>query len=263
MTAPETALGAAPAAGRPSALVRYGNWLFRTRDAVFPVVLLGLFVATRPAWPRGSARADDLLDLAGWGLALAGQALRAATVGYAYIIRGGKDRKVYAEGLVTRGFFNHVRNPLYVGNVLILLGLLVVWNAPLAYLAGVPFFLVGYVAIVAAEEAFLRRKFGAEYDEYARRVPRWLPRPAGLGGLGASMAGMTFNWRRVVLKEYGSAAYWAAGAFALMLADSLRYRAWGDAPGYHAALAAGVAVVAALWRYARFLKKSRRLREDT
>lgn len=258
MSAPDVS---APEVSAPGPLVRYGNWLFRTRDAVFPVVLLGLFVATRPGWPRGSARADDLLDLAGWALALAGQALRAATVGYAYIIRGGKDRKVYAEGLVTRGFFNHVRNPLYVGNVLILLGLLVIWNAAPAYLVGVPFFLVGYVAIVAAEEAFLRRTFGAEYDAYARRVPRWLPRPAALGGLGASLAGMTFNWRRVVLKEYGSAAYWMAGALALMLADSLRHRDWGDAPGYHAALAAGIAAVAAAWRWARHLKKSRRLVE--
>ena len=266
MTPPETAAPAGAAAGgapdaAPSPLVRYGNWLFRTRDAVFPVVLLGLFVATRPVWPGGSERADDLLDAAGFGVALLGQVLRAATVGYAYIIRGGKDRKVYAEGLVTRGFFNHVRNPLYVGNVLILLGLLVVWNAPAAYLVGVPFFLVGYVAIVAAEEAFLRRKFGPEYDAYARRVPRWLPRPGALGGLGASMDGMAFNARRVVLKEYGSAAYWAAGALALMLADSLRYRAWGDRPGHHGALAAGIGVVALLWGYARYLKKSKRLVE--
>ena len=89
----------------------------------------------------------------------------------------------------------------------------------------------------------------------------WLPRPGALGGLGASMDGMAFNRRRVVLKEYGSAAYWAAGAFALMLADSLRYRAWGDRPAYHAALAAGIVVVAALWRYARHLKKSKRLVE--
>ena len=260
-----TAASAAPQAAPPQAappLVRYGNWLFRTRDAVFPLVLLGLFFATRPHWPGNSARADDLLDAAGFGVALAGQALRVATVGYAYIIRGGRNRQVYAEALVTRGFFAHARNPLYVGNVLILLGLLVIWNAPPAYLVGVPFFLAGYVAIVAAEEAFLRRKFGAEYDAYARRVPRWLPRLGALGTLPRSMDGMAFNWRRVVLKEYGSAAYWVAGALALMLADSLAYVAWGARPGYHAALAAGIAAVAGLWAWARYLKKSRRLTED-
>lgn len=248
---------AAPAAA-PSLLVRYGNFLFRYRDAVFPVVLLALFVASRPHWPRDSERLDDWLDLAGVGVALLGQLLRAAVVGYAYIIRGGKNRQVYAEELVTRGLFEHCRNPLYVGNLLILLGLLLIWNSQLAYFVGVPFFLLGYVAIVAAEEVFLRRKFGAQYDAYAARVPRWWVR---LQGIGASLDGMTFNWRRVVLKEYGSAAYWMAGACALQLADSLSRQSWGARPGYHAGLAAAIGVIALLWGYARYLKKSKRLTE--
>jgi protein-S-isoprenylcysteine O-methyltransferase Ste14 len=159
---------------------------------------------------------------------------------------------------VTRGFFNHGRNPLYVGNILILLGLLLIWNSPLGYLVGGPFFLVGYVAIVAAEEAFLRRKFGAEYDAYCARVPRWGVR---FRGLGRSLEGMSFNWSRVIVKEYGSAAYWMAGALALMLADSLRNGAWGDRPTYHAALVVGIGLVVVLWAVARWLKKSKRLTE--
>jgi protein-S-isoprenylcysteine O-methyltransferase Ste14 len=250
-----TPAGAAPP---PPPLVRYGNFLFKYRDALFPAVLLAIFVLSRPRWPAGDRRLDDLLDVAGFAIALAGQVLRAAVVGYAYIIRGGKNKQVYAEDLVTRGFFNHGRNPLYVGNILILLGLLLIWNSPLGYLAGGPFFLVGYVAIVAAEEAFLRRKFGAEYDAYCARVPRWGVR---LRGLGKSLEGMSFNWSRVVVKEYGSAAYWMAGALALMLADSLRNGAWDDRPAYHAALAAGIGLVGVLWGVARWLKKSKRLTE--
>ena len=248
----------APSSERPvpSLLVRYGNFLFRARDAVFPVVLLALFVATRPHWPGNSQRADDALDLVGVLVALAGQALRVATVGYAYIIRGGRDRKVYAEELVTRGLFRHGRNPLYVGNLLILAGLLLVWNSPVAYAVGVPFFLLGYVAIVAAEEAFLRGKFGAQYDAYCATVPRWGLR---LRGLRASVADMTFNWSRVLVKEYGSAAYWMAGACALQLADSLYYQPWRARPLYPGLLAAGIALVAVLWAYARYLKKTKRL----
>ena len=240
----------------PSPLVRYGNFLFKYRDQVFPAVLLALFVFTRPHWPDGRDGYDTVLDLAGFGIALLGQILRAAVVGYAYIIRGGKNKQVYAEELVTRGFFNHSRNPLYVGNLLILLGLLVIWNSPLAYVIGVPFFLLGYVAIVAAEEAFLRRKFGAEYDAYAARVPRWWVR---LGGFRESMEGMVFNWRRVVLKEYGSAAYWVAGSFALMLADSLVYQGWGAHGMRNTLLVVGIVLVVALWSWARWLKKSKRL----
>jgi protein-S-isoprenylcysteine O-methyltransferase Ste14 len=242
----------------PTPLVRYGNFLFKYRDAVFPAVLLALFLLSRPRWPGGDAGADDVMDATGVAVALLGQGLRAAVVGYAYIIRGGKNKQVYAEELVTRGFFNHGRNPLYVGNVLILLGLLVVWNAPLAWGVGVPFFLVGYVAIVAAEEAFLRRKFGPDYDAYAARVPRWGLR---LAGLRASLAGMSYNWSRVIVKEYGSAAYWMAGALALMLADSLRNGEWADRPAYHTALAVGIGGVVALWGVARWLKKSKRLTE--
>ena len=243
-----------------SALVRYGNFLFRYRDAVFPATLVALFLLTRPEWPAGRDDYDTALDFTGFGVALLGQALRVAVVGYAYIIRGGRNRQVYAEELVTRGFFNHSRNPLYVGNLLILLGLLMVWNAPAAYLIGGTFFIVGYMAIVAAEEAFLRGKFGAQYDAYAARVPRWRVR---LRGFRASMEGMVFNWRRVVLKEYGSAAYWIAGAFALMLADSLTYQAWDTHPRRYTLLVLGIALVVVLWMWARWLKKTKRLREQT
>jgi protein-S-isoprenylcysteine O-methyltransferase Ste14 len=255
VTAPGTAPAGAPAPP-PAPLVRYGNFLFRYRDAVFPAVLLALLVASRPHWPAGSERLDNVLDAVGVAVALLGQALRVGVVGYAYIIRGGKNKQVYAEDLVTGGFFNHSRNPLYVGNLLILLGLLLVWNSPLAYAVGVPFFLLGYVAIVAAEEVFLRGKFGAQFDAYAARVPRWWPR---LRGLRESLDGMAFNWRRVVLKEYGSAAYWMAGACALQLADSLYYRPWRAHPLYHDLLAAGIGLVAVLWAYARYLKKTKRL----
>ena len=242
----------------PPLLVRYGNFLFRTRDAAFPIVLVALFVLTRPRWPGGSERADNALDLLAVLVALAGQALRVATVGYAYIIRGGRDRKVYAEELVTRGVFRHARNPLYVGNLLILAGLLLVWNSPVAYAVGGAFFVVGYMAIVAAEEAFLRGKFGTQYDAYCAAVPRWGLR---LRGLRASVADMTFNWSRVLLKEYGSAAYWVAGICLLQLADSLAHQPWSARPVYHAALAAAVPVVAMLWGVARWLKKSRRVTE--
>ncbi len=240
-------------------LVGWGNVLFRLRDGLFPVVLVLLVVLSKPVWPGGSQRSDDLLDLAGVLVALAGQVLRSAVVGTVYIIRGGKDRKVYAEGLVTGGFFAHCRNPLYVGNLLILLGLFTIWNGVAAWAVGVPFFLFGYVSIVAAEERFLRGKFGEEFDAYCSRVPRWIP---DFRGLRASLAGMRFNWARVVIKEYGSTAYWTAGAAALLLADSLSHQPWDARPGYHAACVAAIPVIAVLWGIARWLKKSHRLKED-
>src|SRR5678815_5444661 len=63
------------------------------------------------------------MALAGLLIALSGQVLRAVTIGLEYIIRGGRNRQVYAEKLVTGGMFAHCRNPLYVGNFLVLVGL--------------------------------------------------------------------------------------------------------------------------------------------
>jgi protein-S-isoprenylcysteine O-methyltransferase Ste14 len=63
------------------------------------------------------------LDALGVVVLAGGLALRSLVVGLAYIKRGGKGKKVYADALVTDGIFAHSRNPLYLGNILILCGL--------------------------------------------------------------------------------------------------------------------------------------------
>ena len=186
-------------------VIRYGNWMFKYRNTVFPIVLLALFLGFKPVPLAGDYRLDLWLDLFGVLVAGLGQALRAAVIGYAYIKRGGHKKKIYADRLVTEGFFAHARNPLYVGNLLILLGLFIIHNNPFVYTLGALFFLSVYLSIVAAEEVFLLQKFGSEYADYCRRVNRWLP---DLRGLRETVKGMCFNWRRVLLKDYGSTYGW-------------------------------------------------------
>jgi hypothetical protein len=199
-----------------------------------------------------------VLDIAGVLVALAGQALRVAVIGYVYIARGGKNQRVYADGLVTEGFFAHARNPLYLGNILVLFGLFIIHNNRWVYLIGVPFFLIGYAAIVAAEEAYLRGKFGPGYDAYAAAVPRWIPR---LRGISQSLDGISFNWRRVILKEYGSTFAWTGGSIALVIYDTLTYHSYGERKAYIDSLLIALAVLALGWATVRYLKKSGRLRE--
>lgn len=258
---PASASPIATASATPddSLLVTYGNFLFRSRDAVFPIALVALLVAFRPEYPAGSPAMDRWLDAGGFALALVGQLLRVAVVGYAYIIRGGKNRRVYAEGLVTEGFFAHARNPLYVGNLLILAGLLLIWNSRWMYIIGVPFFTLGYIAIVAAEEHFLRAKFGRAYDEYCARVNRWIP---DIRGLRDSVRGREFNWRRVILKEYGSAAYWLAGAVLLLAIESRVVAPPAPRGAGVSPLMWLLVPLVAGWGLARWAKKSRRLRES-
>lgn len=241
----------------PSWLERWGTFLFRTRDALFPAVILGLILITDPVFPFGSRQADLWMDLAGVLVALAGQLLRILVIGYRYIARGGKDRRVHAEDLVTGGIFALARNPLYVGNILVLFGLFIIWNAPLLYLVAVPFTLVGYRGIVAAEEAFLRGKFGADYDAYCRTTNRWIP---DLTRLSKAVEGIPFNWTRVLLKEYGSWTAWIGTACTLMIVESLRYAPYGEVSGLVNALAGVIVVVLVAWAVTRWLKLSRKLR---
>ncbi len=241
----------------PSLLVRYGDFLFKYRNALFPVLLLALFFGFRPTYAAGDPQIDALLDAAGVLIALTGQALRIAVIGLVYIIRGGKNARIYAEDLVTGGFFAHCRNPLYAGNVLVLLGLFTIHNNPWVYALGIPFFLTAYAAIVAAEEAYLRSRFGAAYDAYTRDVPRWLPR---LRGLRASIAGMRFNWRRVVLKEYGSTFAWMATAIVIMAAQTLVHSSYDQRTAYMNTLAAVLGVLLVAYATARYLKLTRKLR---
>ena len=110
---------ALPPTASPSGLLAYGDFFFRHRNTLFPLVLAALCVVFPPRLAGGSLEFDRWLDLAGLAVVLAGQALRAAVIGFAYIKRGGRNKRVHAASLVTTGLFGVCRNPLYLGNLLI------------------------------------------------------------------------------------------------------------------------------------------------
>ena len=80
--------------------------------------------------------------------------------------------------LVVVGFYRYVRNPMYVGFIVGWVGLWVIFGR-----ASRTALIVALVAVVGValfvkfyEEPTLRGKFGADYEEYCRNVPRWIPR---------------------------------------------------------------------------------------
>ncbi|MEW6085584.1 MAG: isoprenylcysteine carboxylmethyltransferase family protein [Chloroflexota bacterium] len=78
--------------------------------------------------------------------------------------------------LVVTGLYNHVRNPMYVGIASIIIGHFLwfgFWNL-LIYTAVVVIAFHSFVTLY--EEPNLRQRFGAAYEEYLTRVPRWIPR---------------------------------------------------------------------------------------
>ncbi len=100
-----------------------------------------------------------------WGVAIAGSETRTTET-------------LAGKTLVTSGPFAYVRNPLYIGNMLMYVGFAIMSNAlsmlfPLFVLI---FFLLQYNIIVSLEEEYLAGKFGVAYHLYCNDVQRFFPR---------------------------------------------------------------------------------------
>ncbi len=229
-------------------IVRIGNFFFHYRNGLFPFAYLLLFL-------NGPSVISDYrwAIVAGLTVALVGQSLRAFTIGLEYIIRGGRNRQVYAERLVQGGVFAHCRNPLYVGNLLVLLGLGLVSNSRTFLAFGVPFFLFAYWTIIAAEENFLRNKFGEEFTTYCARVNRFVP---NFSRIGTTLKGMQFNWRRLLSAEYGSTYIWLAASILLILKNLWNNGDYHVNQGVVWMLWSLFVLVTVAYGIARYLKKS-------
>lgn len=193
-------------------MIAYGNVLFRYRNRLFPLFLAVLFIAFPLSWLRAGSELELYSDIGALVMGFVGESVRIATVGLDYIKRGGMNKRVYADQLVSTGMFAHCRNPLYLGNVIMAIALLVLFDNLWALAIGTIFTLTTYIAIVAAEEKYLRGRFGEAYERYCADVNRWLPSMAGLGD---TFSGATFNWRRVLRKELTSFHSWML--FAVMV----------------------------------------------
>ena len=129
--------------------------------------------------------------LAGLPLACAGEALRLWASGHIE-----KTRR-----LATGGPYAHSRNPLYVGSLLIALGVAIACASPWVVLAVAAYFLAFYPAVMREEAAFLSQRFAGEYAAWAGAVPLFWPHltPAG-------PRASRFDWARVRMnKEWRTA----------------------------------------------------------
>lgn len=222
-----------------SFLERAGRTLFRWRSFTpVPLVLLAIPLLWRS---RGEA---SLYWLSG-GLALCvlGQTLRAWVLGQVPDGTSGQNEKLIAVSLNATGPYALTRNPLYLGNLAITLGLCLVAHVPLLVVLVAALFGLQYRAIIAAEEAFLRGQFGAAFDAYCARVPRFWPRvPAAppMADLVPPEPPRRFDWQRALRKEHNPAAAWVSLTIVFVAAD----HAVGGAA------APGLTVVALLWPYA-------------
>ena len=138
------------------------------------------------------ARPVPLLVLVGLVLAGAGEGIRLWASGH---IEKGRS-------LATGGPYAHTRNPLYLGSVVMAMGAAAASASPGVILAVCAYLAAFYPSVIRSEAAFLRSRFPAEYEEWSRAVPLFLPRltPGGPRSTG-------FDWRRVRMnREWRTAA---------------------------------------------------------
>ena len=182
------------------------------RYAAVPLVVLALLLL-RPRLSAGDLFFDTLTDGVGVVIALVGQLVR-------FWSWGSNAHTAATGGVRTRGPYALLRHPLYVGNLLIATGLLVVFNNPWAYLlCGVPIVTL-YWTIVDLEEEHMTQTCGEYYRRYvATGIPRFLPAvrqfPAAL------RTSLPFRWRVAYKKEYESVLGWIAGMLVLRMYEQV------------------------------------------
>lgn len=98
-----------------------------------------------------------------WAVGYAGASTRARTLGA-------------ARDLVTTGPYGYVRNPLYLGNFLLSLGVCLVANVYWLIAVLIIGYFFQYLPIIAVEESYLIESCGPVYQAYRDRVPRFIPR---------------------------------------------------------------------------------------
>ena len=149
------------------ASIELGRVLFEWRDYT-PIPLLVLMILV--------ARPTALSSTIGLLLMLSGEVIRIYSVAFIGSVSRTRSDSTTGGALIRTGPFALVRNPLYVGNFLITVGVAAFTGVPWFVVLTIAMFVFQYHYIVKFEENLLRQKFGDEYDQYRLDVPRWFPK---------------------------------------------------------------------------------------
>jgi protein-S-isoprenylcysteine O-methyltransferase Ste14 len=183
-----------------------GTWLFRRRSylplPLFPILVLGL---RGFAYPDGSHALDVRWEMLCLGVGLLGLTIRCAAVGFVPHGTSGRNTTEgqVASSLNTSGLYSLVRHPLYLGNFFLWLGPSLFprkWWIPV--IVSLTFALL-YERIMFAEEAFLRRSFGQQFERWAGRTPLFWPFADGWRNRWVPPS-VPFSFRTVLRREYSA-----------------------------------------------------------
>ena len=211
---------------------RQGSFLFRWRGYL-PLVLLPLLIVAVFQSGYFGAYLGDTAETA-WMVfsalvSLLGLAVRAITIGYTPAGTSGRNtREQRADQLNTTGIYSVVRNPLYLGNYFMIVGVslaAMAWWLPVIITLS---FVLYYERIIFAEEEFLSAEFGEQYIAWSACTPLMVPRLRQW-----ERPNLSFSLRNVLRREYNG-LYALVVCFTFVelgtdvLGDGMTFAEWWD-----------------------------------
>jgi protein-S-isoprenylcysteine O-methyltransferase Ste14 len=176
--------------------IKTGQFLFKFRSFTPLPLMAAVFIFFRP-YSYGAI--DPYLIWGGLAISFLGEFIRVMAVGFAYTGTSGRENYLRADDLNRTGIYSIVRNPLYIGNVLMFSGLLIVFANWWALLFFNIFLITQYYFIILSEENYLKQKYGDSFNDYCKTINRVIPtfnsyqKPA-----------LPFDGRKVFFKENDS-----------------------------------------------------------
>ena len=226
-----------------------GSWLFRYRSYL-PLVILPIFIICLASskYLGHSHALNELWQKVCMAISFSGLVLRSIIVGHApYGTSGRNTREQVADTLSTTGMYSVVRHPLYLANYIIIIGFTMEFHVWWLVLLTTTLYALYYERIMLAEEAFLRARFGGEFEEWAAVTPAFIPKWHGWRSFQ-----VPFCWRTVLQREY-NAFFLIIAVFFLLdsIGDSIVERCFKIDPGWFGIFVGGFVIFATL----RTLKK--------
>ena len=149
---------------------------------LFTIIVPGTVAILIPRWLIGgfSRSASGVLSWIGGIAFLIGAAIYFRCA-WEFAVRGlGTPAPIApTKFLVTTALHRYVRNPMYLGVALAIMGEAVIFRSVHVAEYAAIMLLIAHAFVVLYEEPTLQRQFGESYEEYRRNVPRWLPRLSG------------------------------------------------------------------------------------
>ncbi len=139
---------------------------------IYVAAVVGGYLLNR-LWrlPVGGAMIWQIVEWLSFGLCLA---LTFGSIGLFWGRRTSIIPNRPSNALVVAGPYHFTRNPMYVGLALLTVALGILLNTWWPVILLVPALMIVQGLVIRPEEAYLRRRFGAEYEAYSHRVRRWI-----------------------------------------------------------------------------------------